>query len=284
MSRRGIGRGLSAILPDTPAPGEELRQLPVEMIKANPKQPRRRFEAETITGLAESIRAAGVIQPLLVHPLADGTYELIAGERRLRAAKEAGLPSVPALVRDEDEASRMQTALIENVARENLNPVDEARACAALVEDLGLTKEELAGRIGRSRAAVSNLIRILELPEEALDLIEMGELSEGHGRAILQNRDNDGRRRLALEAAGRGWSVRETERRAAEAVKPAASKPAPHPDQAAALQRVGDAIEAALGREVTVRLVRGEIRAELHFGDLQEALAFAGDESDRRAA
>ncbi len=283
MTRRGIGRGLAAILPEAPEAGEELRRLPVEMIKANPKQPRRRFEAETISALAESISAAGVIQPLLVHPLPDGTFELIAGERRLRAAREAGLDVVPALIRDEDEASRMQTALIENVAREDLNPVDEARACAALVEDLGLTKEELASRIGRSRAAVSNLIRILDLPEEALDLIEVGELSEGHGRAILQARDHETRRRLAREASSRGWSVRETERRAADIAKPVPPKPAPHPDQGAALERISDALEDALGRDVSVRLVRGEIRAELSFADISEALTYAG-EASRRAA
>jgi ParB family chromosome partitioning protein len=283
MTRRGIGRGLAAILPDSPAAGEELRQLPVEMIRPNPLQPRRRFTPEAIAALAESVAAAGVIQPLLVHQLPDGTYELIAGERRWRAAREAGLATVPALLRDEDEPSRLQTALIENVAREDLNPVDEARACAALVEDLGLTKEDLGRRLGRSRAAVSNLIRLLDLPDDALELLEAGTLSEGHGRAILQASGNDVRRRLAKEAAARGWSVRETERRAKDArTKPA--RLAPHPDQAAALERVGDALERALGRQVDVRLVRGELRAELRFGDLQEALAFAADPGERRAA
>ena len=160
-----------------------------------------------------------MIQPLIVRPLADGRYELIAGERRWRAAREAGLELVPALIRDEDEPQRMQTALIENVAREDLNPVDEARACAALVEDLGLSKEELARRLGRTRPAISNLIRLLDLPDEVLDLLADGRLSEGHGRAILQAKGNDVRRRLARDAVAAGWSVRETERRAKAATR-----------------------------------------------------------------
>jgi ParB family chromosome partitioning protein len=283
MAKRGIGRGLAAILPETAAAGDQLRDLPVEMIRPNASQPRRQFSAESISALAESISAAGIIQPLLVHSLPDGTYELIAGERRWRAAREAGLATVPALLRDEGEHERLQTALIENVAREDLNPVDDARACAALVDDLGVSKEDLARRLGRSRAALSNLIRLLDLPDEALALLEAGELSEGHGRAILQARGNDARRKLAREAAARGWSVRETERRA-KAATTNAPKPAPHPDQQAALQRVADALEEAFGQEFDVRLVRGEIRAELRFADLREALAFASVEADRRAA
>src|SRR5881392_4020488 len=174
---RGMGRGLAAILP---APGEagepDLRHVPVALIRPNPDQPRRRLDPESIAGLADSIAAAGVIQPLIVRSLRDGRYELIAGERRWRAAQEAGLETVPALVRDEGEGRRLETALIENVAREDLNPVDEARACATLVEDLGISKEELAGRLGRSRPAISNLIRLLDLPAEALELIAAGEL------------------------------------------------------------------------------------------------------------
>src|SRR6185295_4549302 len=178
-----------------------------ELIKPNPKQPRTRFDAEALAGLAASIEVSGVVQPLLVRPLADGSYELIAGERRWRAAQQAGLEKVPAIVRDSERAERLQVALIENVVRENLNPVEEARACAALVDDLGLSKEELARRIGRSRPAVSNLIRLLDLPDETLTLLEGGELSEGHGRAVLLVRGNDARRRLARSAASNGWSV-----------------------------------------------------------------------------
>jgi len=286
VARRGIGRGLAAILPE-PSDREqvEARMVPTDLVRPNPDQPRKRVDPESIAALAESVAAAGVIQPLIVRQLADGTYELIAGERRWRAAREAGLDEVPAVIRDEDEARRLQTALIENMAREDLNPVDEARACATLVEDLGLTKQEVGRRVGRSRPAISNLIRILDLPDDALGLIESGELSEGHGRAILQAQGNDVRRRLARGAVRAGWSVRETERRAKRAsATPSRGRVTRHPDQQAALARIGDELESALGHEVTVSAVRHGLRAELHFDDLEEALTFARSIGARRAA
>src|SRR5665811_943079 len=221
-AKRGMGRGLAAILPES-APAEEigdLRELPVGLIKPNPKQPRTNFDSEALASLAASIESSGVVQPLLVRPLHDGGYELIAGERRWRAAQQAGLQKVPAVVRDSEQAERLQVALIENMVREDLNPVEEARACAALVDDLGLSKEDLARRIGRSRPAVSNLIRLLDLPDEALELLESGELSEGHGRALLGAAGNDVRRRLARDASRGGWSVRETEDRVKLAGQP----------------------------------------------------------------
>jgi ParB family transcriptional regulator, chromosome partitioning protein len=275
MTKPGMGRGLAAILPETAVEEPELRELPVELIRRNPRQPRTHFGPDSIKTLAASLADAGVVQPLIVRPLRDGRYELIAGERRWRAARKAGLQTVPAIVRDEGEAERLQTALIENMAREDLNPVDEARACAALVEDLGLSKKELARRLGRSRPSISNLIRLLDLPGEALDLLVSGELSEGHGRAILQAPGNEARRALAREAARGDWSVRETERRAKRANAPKRSKVVPHPDQEAALVRAEEALESALGTGVRVRPARRGIRAELHFDDLDELLAFA---------
>ena len=157
----------------------ELRELPVGLIKPNPKQPRTNFDADALAGLAASIETSGVVQPLLVRPLHDGSYELIAGERRWRASQQAGLEKVPAIVRDSEHAERLQVALIENMVREDLNPVEEARACAALVEDLGLSKEDLARRIGRSRPAVSNLIRLLDLPDEAIALARVRRAQRG---------------------------------------------------------------------------------------------------------
>jgi len=273
-AKRGMGRGLAAILPE-PSATSELLEVPIDSISPNPDQPRRRFDATSISELAGSVREAGVIQPLIVRSLPAGSYELIAGERRWRAAREAGLDTVPALVRDEAEAARLQTALIENVAREDLNAVDEAHALATLVEDLGVSKEEVGRRIGRSRSAVSNLIRILDLPDEALELIAAGELSEGHGRAILQASGNDARRRLASRAAEGGWSVRETERRARPGGSARRAAAKPDPDQAEVLERVADALEGALGRDVSVRAARGGISAELRFDDLDEALDLA---------
>ncbi len=279
-TKRGIGRGLSAILPESAgSDAGELRELPVGLIKPNPDQPRTKFDPEALSALAASIEASGVVQPLLVRPLPDGSYELVAGERRWRAAQQAGLEKVPAVVRDQAEAERLQAALIENMVREDLNPVEEARACAALIEDLGLSKEDLARRVGRSRPAVSNLIRLLELPDETLKLLEAGDLSEGHGKALLAAKGNDARRRLGRDAARGGWSVRETENRVRLASQPKAP-PARKPldaEEAAALEAAGDVLEAALGREVTVRSKGSEIAVELRFEEIDEAHAFARD-------
>ncbi len=284
-TKRGIGRGLSAILPEAAAgDAGELRELPVALIKPNPDQPRTNFDAEALAALAASIEASGVVQPLLVRPLADGSYELVAGERRWRAAQQAGLEKVPAVIRDQVEAERLQAALIENMVREDLNPVEEARACAALVDDLGLSKEELARRVGRSRPAVSNLIRLLELPDETLEMLESGVLSGGHGRALLGAKGNDVRRRLARDAARAGWSVRETENRVRLASQPKAKRERPglDPDAAAALEQAGDALESALGQEVTVRPKGEGIVVEIRLEDVDAAHALARRIAARR--
>jgi len=276
--RRGIGRGLAAILPEAEASASgELRELPVSLIKPNPSQPRTNFNEEALAALAASIEATGVVQPLLVRPLPDGSYELVAGERRWRAAQQAGVDKVPAVVRDQAEAERLQAALIENMVREDLNPVEEAKACAALVEELGLTKEELAKRVGRSRPAVSNLIRLLELPDEALEMLESGDLSEGHGKALLAAPGHDVRRRLARDAARGGWSVRETEERVKLAGQPKARprRAAPDPDEVAALRDLADALEEALGHEVTARAKGEGIVAELRFDNVRDAHSLA---------
>ncbi|MFN8216669.1 MAG: ParB/RepB/Spo0J family partition protein [Solirubrobacterales bacterium] len=276
-AKRGLGHGLAAILPEAEAGGAgELRELPVGLIKPNPEQPRTHFDPEALSGLADSIAATGVVSPLLVRPLADGSYELVAGERRWRAAQQAGIEKVPAVVREQAKAERLQAALIENMVREDLNPVEEARACAALVEDLGLTKEELARRVGRSRPAVSNLIRLLELPDEAIELLEAGELSEGHGRALLGAQGNDVRRRLARDAVRAGWSVRETENRVRLASQPRIKRAQPvDPEEAAALEAAGEDLESALGHEVKVRPRKDGFAVELHFNDVSEAHALA---------
>jgi len=278
-AKRGLGSGLSAILPESAAEHVgELRELPTELIKPNPNQPRTKIDPEALSGLASSIEANGIVQPLLVRPLPDGSYELIAGERRWRAAREAGLAKVPAVIRDQELAERLQVALIENMVREDLNPVDEARACAALVDELGLSKEELGRRVGRSRPAVSNLIRLLDLPDEALELLEAGELSEGHGKALLAAEGNDVRRRLARDAARGGWSVRETENRAKLASQPKQSRGGGArltAEEADALRGAEDKLESALGHEVKLRPKGGGVALEIRFEDLDEALDLA---------
>ncbi|HVO53750.1 MAG TPA: ParB/RepB/Spo0J family partition protein [Solirubrobacterales bacterium] len=276
-ARRGLGSGLAAILPEVENGGAgELRELPVAAIKPNPEQPRTHFDPDALAGLAASIEATGVVQPLLVRPLADGSYELVAGERRWRAAQQAGIERVPAVVREQEKAERLQAALIENMVREDLNPVEEARACSALVDELGLTKEELGRRVGRSRSAISNLIRLLELPDETIELLESGRLSEGHGKALLGAQGNDVRRRLGRDAVNGGWSVRETENRVRLASQPKIRRSEPvDPEEAAAIEAAGEDLESALGHEVRVRTRKDGFAVELLFDDPAEAHALA---------
>ncbi|HXB15019.1 MAG TPA: ParB/RepB/Spo0J family partition protein [Solirubrobacteraceae bacterium] len=277
----GIGRGLSAILSVTENQdaAEELRELALELIVPNPRQPRREFDAETLEALAGSLGEQGVLQPVLVRPRAGGTYELVAGERRWRAASLAGLESIPAIVREREDAAALEAALIENMAREDLNPIEEARACAALVEELGLTRKEIGRRVGRSRVAVSNLVRLLDLPDEAIELLQRGALSEGHGRALLLADDHGARRTLAREAAARGWSVRGTEERARASNEPpaerAARRQAAHPDQEQAAAEIAQALSGALGADVRVRVTASGYRAELSFASAEEAVELA---------
>ena len=278
--QRGMGRGLEAILPRSGKVEDGLREIPLELIQPNARQPRRTFDQARLAELAESIRARGVLQPIVVRPLAGGSFELVAGERRLRAAQMVELETIPALVRDTDDWERLDLALAENMARVDLNPVEEARACAMLVEDLGLTKQEVGRRVGRSRVAISNLVRLLDLPEDALELIETGALSEGHGRAILLCKDHATRRRLALDARDGGWSVRDTERKAREAEghpepEPKRFNREVHPDLAEALAAAEDTLATAFGRPVRVRARGDGCRVELQFDTPGEAVELA---------
>jgi len=245
--KKALGRGLGALIGDSRAalarssvgaPREgRLRELPLAEITVNRRQPRRVFASEELEELAASIKALGVVQPVVVRPLDDGAdsaaegpsgsgdarataapgsgvgprFELIAGERRLRAATLAGLESIPALVRPADEVASLEIALAENVAREDLNSIEEAQAYAALVDEFGVTHERVAELVGRSRAAVSNLLRLLELPDDVQRMIEQGELSEGHGRALLALPGHEQRRKTARLVASQGLSVRQTE-------------------------------------------------------------------------
>src|SRR3954453_7548327 len=280
-----MGRGLAALLTPSTSGGpsdRDLRQLPVDLITPNPRQPRREFDEAALLALAGSLEDRGLLQPVLVRPATGGTYELIAGERRWRAARLAGLETIPALVRAHEDADSLELALIENMAREDLNPVEEARACALLVEELGLTREEIGRRVGRSRVAVSNLLRLLDLPDEALEMLAAGDLTEGHGRAILMAGNHDDRRRLARAALAEGWNVRRTEAEARALSEGArddgpvrAARSTLHPDQEAAASRLGEAFARALGADVKVTPRGTGYKVALTFDSLDEALELA---------
>jgi ParB family chromosome partitioning protein len=269
-ARRGLGRGLEVLIGG--AAQSELTQLPVEAIHPNPRQPRKRHDAEAAHGLADSVRVQGVIQPVLVRRRTAGGFELIAGERRWRAAREAGLPTVPALVRDADDRETLLLALVENVAREQLSPVEEARACALLMDEFELSLGDVAERVGRSKPAVSNKMRLLDLSDDVLGLVERGELSEGHARAVLAVPDQEGRRRLAREIIATGMSVRAAEQKA----RWAGARQKPRTKSAAAVDpalaaRVRKAAERLTG--LPVRVIRG--RVEIQFADDYELAELA---------
>jgi ParB family chromosome partitioning protein len=252
----------------------ELAHLPVETVHANPRQPRRRFDSEAAAGLAESVGVQGVVQPILVRPRTAGGYELIAGERRWRAAREAGLPTVPAVIRDADDRDSILLGLVENVAREQLSPVEEARAAALLIDEFGLSLGELAERLGRSKPAVSNRLRLLELPDDVLAMLERGELTEGHARAVLAVPDGDGRRALARQIVRRGLSVRAAERAARWAGARTKRRGSRTPLDPALVARAAAAAQRATGFSARVvgRRLELPFADELELAELAEAL------------
>ncbi len=239
--KTGLGRGLAALLgeggegveslgsevsPSHPQAGATgVIDLPVDAIRRNPRQPRRAFDSAALDELATSIAAVGVVQPVIVREV-DGEYELIAGERRWRAAQRAGFTVVPAIVRAASDVESLELALVENVVRQQLNPVDEAYALKVLLEDLGVTQENLAARVGKSRSAIANKIRLLDLPSAVQESLASGALSEGHGRALLGLAEKGKQLQLARRVVEKGLSVRQVEdevRRASEGAKPASA-------------------------------------------------------------
>ena len=251
----------------------ELAQIPVEDIYANPRQPRRRFDHESTAGLADSIRAQGVITPLLVRPRPAGGFELIAGERRWRAAREAGVTTLPALVREAADRDALVLGLVENVAREELTPVEEARAYALLMDEFELALGDLADRVGRSKPAISNRMRLLELSDDILAMLERGELTEGHARAVLAVPDNDGRRKLARRIVRQGLSVRAAEREArwAGARTTRRRRPAADPDLAARVRVAAEQI-TGLPARVSAKGLEIPVTDETQLAELAEAL------------
>lgn len=216
MARKGgLGRGLTALIPAAETPEESsgvgLQELPIGAVRPNPLQPRRMFDEEALEGLTDSVRELGVLQPVLVRSTDDG-YELIAGERRWRAAKRAGLPTIPAVVRSTDDVSSLEQALVENLHRQDLNALEEAAAYQQLIEDFGLTQEQVATRVGKSRSAVANQLRLFQLPPAVQKLVGEGLISAGHAKALLGHPDRSYQELLARRAVSESLSVRDLER------------------------------------------------------------------------
>jgi ParB family chromosome partitioning protein len=245
----------------------------VGAIRPNGLQPRRRFDPEALAGLAESVRVQGVVQPVIVRPISDGAYELIAGERRWRAAKAAGLATIPVLVRPTDDRDSLLLALVENVAREDLSPIEEARAYATLQDEFALSLGEVAERVGRSKPSVSNRIRLLDLPDDVLGLVERGLLSEGHARAVLAVPDHEERRKLARRIVKQGLSVRAAERAARWAGARTKRRTADRvdPELASRAQRALEGLTGA-GVRVGSRRIEIEFRDETELAEIVEAL------------
>ncbi|HEY7583719.1 MAG TPA: ParB/RepB/Spo0J family partition protein [Acidimicrobiia bacterium] len=209
--KRGLGRGLEALIPSTRDPEQGFAEVEIDEIRPNPQQPRGDFDEETLSALAESIRSLGLLQPVVLRPDPDGGYFLVAGERRWRAARKVGLSRIPAVIRTSDDREWLTAALVENLQRADLNPLEEAAAFQQLLEDFGLTHEEVGRRVGRSRAAITNSVRLLGLPASIQSRLASGELSAGHARALAAIDDRAFAEHVAKRAVAEGWSVRQVE-------------------------------------------------------------------------
>lgn len=274
MTRRGLGKGLSALISAGEESSEGASEIPVSLIVPNPDQPRREMDRASIEELAASIREHGVLQPVLVQPLPDGRYQLIAGERRWRAARLAGLTMIPAVVRQVSDEERLELAIVENVQREDINAVEEAVAYRMLMERFGMTQEQVAQRVGKSRAAVANTLRLLALEPEILEGLQQGKITEGHARALLMAPE-ESRVEIYRRTVRAGWSVRETERAAratsrekepatSESVSRETSAPDPH------VMALEDRLRNTLATRVQIHCHNGKGSIEIHFYDMED--------------
>ncbi|HEY1297228.1 MAG TPA: ParB/RepB/Spo0J family partition protein [Chloroflexota bacterium] len=251
---RGLGRGLGALIPPSQASRQGLREVPIDAIRPNPWQPRTHFDEQELEELAQSIREHGVLQPVLVSQQPDGSFQLITGERRWRAAQKAGLVTLPAMVKEVTPQASLELALVENIQRRDLNPLEEAHAFRQLLDEHGLTQEQLGQRVGKSRVTISNTLRLLHLPEPVHEALANGAITEGHARAILMANGETERLRVLERVLADHLSVRDTET-LARALNASRARPAtegrPDPD----VERLEDAFRRALGTRV--RLVKG---------------------------
>ena len=282
----GLGRGLNALLgdPELSAPGEGSVTLPISQVEPGLNQPRKRFDPESLSDLADSIRIHGVIQPVTVRRLASGYYQIIAGERRWRAAKQAGLEEIPAVIIEADDRKVMELGLIENLQREDLNPAEEARGYQTLMEEYGLTQEQVAERMGKSRPAIANTLRLLALPEELLTLVEDGTLSAGHARAILGAPTPALQREAAKHVIDRGLSVRQTEALIKAMQKEQERSKKPEQDEISLyLGELEKSLSGRLGRKVTISHhgKKGKVQLEYYSNEDLEALLALLDQPGR---
>ncbi|MGH8120868.1 MAG: ParB/RepB/Spo0J family partition protein [Gammaproteobacteria bacterium] len=276
LKKRSLGKGLDALLGTLPVDvagtTEDLRNLPVDLIKRGQYQPRKSMNPEALADLADSIRTQGVVQPILVRPLAGqpGKYEIIAGERRWRAAQMAGLQNIPALVREVPDRTAACIALIENIQREDLNPLEEAQTFNRLLEEFSMTHEAVAEAVGRSRSTVTNLLRLLELHPEVQELLRSGHLEMGHARAVA-GLGPEQQVEIARRVVKRGLSVREAERLARDAQKPGKKKGARNTPIDPNIRSLQDKLSERLGARATIRHTsRGKGRLEIHYNSLDE--------------
>jgi ParB family chromosome partitioning protein len=277
MSKRGgLGRGLSALIPGAPEAGEAsgLLEVPVNAVSPNPKQPRTHFDDEAIASLAVSIREVGILQPIVVRKAGAG-YELIAGERRLRAAKLAGLATIPVVVRDTDDADTLREALIENIHREDLGPIELAEAFRQLLEELGLKQEELADRVGVSRSHIANTIRLLQLPIDVQQLLTDGKLQAGHARALLTLGDAEAQNTLALRTVAEDLTVRDVEdlvRRYVDGPTEKSVKTAPvdPPPSDTTMSEVEEILSEQLATRVQIQMGKKRGRVVIEFGSADD--------------
>lgn len=271
MTRKALGRGLSALLADSLSQGDELLEVDLDLIEPNPDQPRFHFREDKLNELAQSIKANGLVQPILLRRVASGRYQIVAGERRWRAAQRAGLHKVNAVVRSIPDAKLLELALIENIQRQELNPIEEAQAYQRLIQNLGLTQDEVAQRVGKDRSSIANYLRLLKLPTKIQQMLEEDLISMGHARALLGLESEEEQLKLAEEIVARKLSVRETE----QAVKKASAGPAMRenstPQQNDANIRAAELkMKRHLGTQVKIHLSQNGGKIEVEFSSMSE--------------
>ncbi len=271
MTRKALGRGLSALLADSLSQGDELLEVDIDLIEPNPDQPRVHFKEEKLNELAQSIRANGLVQPILLRRIASGRYQIVAGERRWRAAQRAGLHKINAVVRSIPDAKLLELALIENIQRQELNPIEEALAYQRLINNLGLTQDEVAQRVGKDRSSVANYLRLLKLPSQIQQMLEEDLISMGHARALLGLESEEKQLKLAEEIIARKLSVRETEQAVKKTASVASNRENSTPNHNDANIRAAELkLKRHLGTQVRIHLNQNGGKIEVEFSSISE--------------